>query len=186
MSEAHPGSAQPLALVVDDEPKNLQVVGALLRSKGFRVAVATSGARALELAGQALPDVILLDVMMPAMDGFETCRRLKAAPRTSGIPVLFLTARAGSEDAVEGFRVGGADYIRKPFQAEELVARVQTHAQLHRLRGLLTICSGCQRIRNEESIWEQLEVYVERRAQVSFSHGLCQDCLDRLYPEEGA
>ena len=184
MSDHQPAAAQPLALVVDDEPKNLQVVGALLRTKGFRVAVATSGARALELARQAPPDVILLDVMMPVMDGFETCRRLKAELTTSGIPVLFLTARAGSEDAVEGFRVGGADYIRKPFHADELVARVQTHAELHRLRGLLTICSGCQRIRNERAEWEKLDVYVAERAHVTFSHGLCQECLDRLYPED--
>jgi DNA-binding response OmpR family regulator len=184
VSDAEPAAVQPLALVVDDEPKNLQVVGALLRSRGFRVAVATSGARAIELARQSLPDVILLDVMMPTMDGFETCRRLKRDLRTAGIPILFLTARAGSEDAVEGFRVGGADYIRKPFHADELVARVQTHAELHRLRGLLTICSGCQRIRNESSVWERLDFYVAARANVTFSHGLCQDCLDRLYPED--
>lgn len=172
----------PLVLVVDDEAKNLQVVGALLRERGFRVAIAMEGHQALAIAVESQPDAILLDVMMPGMDGLEVCRALRRDIRTAGIPVLFLTARTSEEDVVAGFAAGGVDYVPKPFRPEELIARVTAHAQLRRMRGLLYVCAHCQRIRNEERSWERLESYVAHHTDATFSHGVCPDCLARYFP----
>ena len=183
MSHVEHAISEPLVLAVDDEPANLQVVGALLSRSGFRVAVALDGEQALATAIEAVPDVVLLDVTMPGMSGLEVCRQLKRDLRTAGIPVIFLTARTETEDVVAGFEAGGVDYVAKPFRAAELVARTRTHAQLHRLRGLLTVCSHCSRIRNEHQAWERLDAYVTRHSDAAFSHGLCDECLAQHFPE---
>ena len=121
-------------LVVDDTPQNLQLLGKLLRDEGYRIIVAQSGRQALEAVKKVVPDLILLDVMMPEMDGFETCTRLKEIPVTRDIPVIFLTARTETESVVKGLRLGAVDYVTKPFSAEELLVRVETHLTLQRLR----------------------------------------------------
>ena len=119
-------------LVVDDTPANLEVLCLALEADGYEVMFADAGAVALDLAARFGPDLILLDVTMPAMDGFEVCRRLQQDETTRAIPVLFLTARDATEDVVAGFRAGGVDYIVKPFRKEEVLARVRT--QLERVR----------------------------------------------------
>ncbi len=124
-------------LVVDDITRNLQVVGTLLRHAGYEVMPATSDAEALEGAQEQVPDLILLDLMMPDMDGLEVCRRLKADPVLKAIPVIFLTASNEMEHLVNGFEVGAVDYITKPFNAPELLARVRTHLELKRARGTI-------------------------------------------------
>jgi|GEM_PF-228999 DNA-binding response OmpR family regulator/signal transduction histidine kinase len=116
-------------MVVDDTPENLDLVRQALESIGCEVMVATSGERALETLQQQVPELILLDVMMPGMDGFEVCRRLRQDETTRAIPVIFLTARDAADDIVEGFRAGGVDYIVKPFRKEEVLARVRTHLE---------------------------------------------------------
>ena len=121
-------------LVVDDTPQNLQLLGKLLRDEGYRIIVAQSGRQALEAVKKVVPDLILLDVMMPEMDGFETCTRLKEIPVTRDIPVIFLTARTETESVVKGLRLGAVDYVTKPFSADELLVRVETHLTLQRLR----------------------------------------------------
>jgi signal transduction histidine kinase len=126
--------ARSRVLVVDDIPKNLQVVGAMLRSDGHELMAATSGAQALEGVRHQLPDLILLDLMMPEMDGLEVCRRLKSDPLTQAIPVIFLTASNEMEHLVRGFEAGAVDYITKPFNAPELLARVRTHLELKHAR----------------------------------------------------
>lgn len=171
----------PLVLCVDDEPGNLQVLGPLLKHHGFRVAFALDGPKAISLALENPPDLILLDVSMPGMDGLAVCRALHADLRTTGVPVIFLTARTTSTDIVAGFRAGAVDYVGKPFQAEELIARVTVHTQLRRLRGLLTVCCHCHQIRNEAQAWERIESYVSRHTDASFSHGLCPTCLAKHY-----
>jgi adenylate cyclase len=120
-------------LVVDDTPSNLQMLSATLKDKGYQVSVATSGGQALEWVTRVRPDLILLDVMMPEMDGFETCRRLKATDATNDIPVIFLTARTDTADIVRGFELGAVDYVAKPFNTHELLARVNTHLTIDRL-----------------------------------------------------
>lgn len=117
-------------LIVDDNTRNLQVLGKILSDKGFKTGFAQSGDQAFDAIEAKLPDLILLDVMMPQMDGFEVCRRLKETPVTKKIPVIFLTARMEKEDIVRGFKMGAADYVTKPFDPHELIARVETHLQL--------------------------------------------------------
>jgi two-component system sensor histidine kinase/response regulator len=121
-------------LVVDDIPKNLQVVGTMLRNAGYAVMPATSGARALEGVRVQLPDLILLDLMMPDMDGLEVCRQLKADPLTQEIPIVFLTASNEMDHLVKGFQAGAVDYVTKPFNPPELLARVRTHLELKHAR----------------------------------------------------
>ncbi|MCB2204158.1 hybrid sensor histidine kinase/response regulator [bacterium] len=122
--------SRPLLLIVDDVSKNLQVLGNFLREEDYDISAAMSGKQAISIAIDTQPDLILLDIMMPEMDGFETCRRLKADERTKEIPVIFLTARTDTEDVVKGFSLGAVDYVTKPFNRLELLARVSTHLAL--------------------------------------------------------
>ena len=122
----------PRILVVDDTPVNLELLVDHLEIHGYEVLVALGGYEALERVRYARPDLILLDVMMPDLDGFETCRRLKQDVSTRDIPVIFMTALTDIDSKVSGFAAGGIDYISKPFQIEELVARVETHIKLRR------------------------------------------------------
>ena len=125
---------QPQVLIVDDVPANLNLLRQALESEGYNVIAAPSGEIALQIVARAQPDLILLDVMMPGIDGFETCRRLKADKATADIPVIFITARDEAASIVEGFHAGGLDYITKPFKHEEVQARVQTHLTIKNLR----------------------------------------------------
>lgn len=122
-----------LILIVDDIPTNLDVISEALSNEGYKVAIATSGERALQQIERRPPDLILLDVMMPGIDGFETCQRLKANPKTCDIPVMFMTALADVDNKVKGLKLGAVDYVTKPFQEEEVLARVKTHLQLRLL-----------------------------------------------------
>jgi DNA-binding NtrC family response regulator len=117
-------------LIVDDVPANLDVLFEALEAASCKVLVATDGATAIEVAGREKPDVVLLDVLMPGLDGFATCRRLRSAPATRGIPVIFLTALDDTEEIVKGFRAGALDYIAKPFRKDEVLARIRTHVEL--------------------------------------------------------
>lgn len=120
-------------LIVDDVPANISILSDALEQGGYDILVATSGEDALNIVRRTTVDVILLDLVMPEMDGFETCCRLKADARTVDIPVIFITVKGETEAIVEGFRTGGVDYIVKPFQKEEVLARVETHLKISRL-----------------------------------------------------
>jgi DNA-binding response OmpR family regulator len=123
-------SDRPAVLVVDDIPDNLRALGSLLENAGYEVRLAANGPDALTSAAAAPPDLILLDVLMPGMDGYELCRRLRALPLQPAAPVIFISALDRVEDKVAAFREGGVDYIAKPFQADEVLARIRTHLQL--------------------------------------------------------
>jgi len=118
-------------LIVDDTPANIDVLRRILDS--YEISIAMNGESALTLIEKNRPDLILLDVMMPGIDGFETCERLKANPATKNIPVIFVTAKTEVEDVVRGFKIGSVDYIAKPFKREEVVSRVQTHLKIEQL-----------------------------------------------------
>ena len=120
-------------LIVDDIPANLNLLCEALEPQGYKILGATSGERALEIANRTVVDLILLDIVMKGMDGFETCRRLKAEEKTADIPVIFITIKDEVEDIVNGFQVGGVDYITKSAQKEELLARVKTHLKISQL-----------------------------------------------------
>jgi len=120
-------------LIVDDTPTNLGVIADYLKTYGFRIRMTRSGEKALKRVKYAPPDIILLDVMMPGIDGFETCRRLKADETSRDIPVIFMTALVNPDDKVKGFKVGAVDYVTKPLHQEEVLARVTTHLQIRDL-----------------------------------------------------
>ena len=127
-------SATESILLVDDNPTNLQVLFQTLEGVGCKLLIAKNGEMALSIAGKALPDLILLDIMMPDIDGYEVCRQLKNNPATSSIPVIFLSALGDTEDKVKGLQLGAVDYVTKPFQPDEVIARVNTHLTIHRLK----------------------------------------------------
>ncbi|HJU84186.1 MAG TPA: hybrid sensor histidine kinase/response regulator [Holophagaceae bacterium] len=131
--ENHTGNV----LIVDDNPMNLDLLGQLLRDHGYKVRAVPSGAMALEAVKAAPPELVLMDVTMPGMDGYEACRRIKADPDSEAIPVLFLSAMDDPLDKVRAFEAGGADYVTKPFQPEEVMARVTHHLQLSRTQSYL-------------------------------------------------
>ncbi|MDP9291141.1 MAG: sigma 54-interacting transcriptional regulator, partial [Verrucomicrobiota bacterium] len=120
-------------LIVDDAPANLRTLTDTLEPCGYEILAAARGDIALKVAARAMPDLILLDVVMPGQDGFEICRELKRDEITRGIPVIFITAKTETSDLVNGFRVGAVDYIQKPFQTGEVVSRVETHLKINRL-----------------------------------------------------
>ena len=126
-----------LILIVDDTEQNLEVLGNLLSENNYDLAIATNGIEAIESINTTIPDLVLLDVMMPEIDGFETCKRIKQQERTKDLPIIFLTAKVETEDIIRGFHVGGIDYITKPFRKEELLARVDTHVKLRKTQKAL-------------------------------------------------
>jgi two-component system, sensor histidine kinase and response regulator len=125
---------KPLILIVDDTPKNLQLLSNILHDKGYNICIATSGIRALETINTEAPDLILLDIQMPIMDGFETFKALKLNAKAKDIPIIFLTAVVEPEKILQGFELGAVDYITKPFNIPELSARVATHIEIKRSR----------------------------------------------------
>jgi phosphoserine phosphatase RsbU/P len=149
-------------LLVDDEPANIQIVNSILKDV-YKTRIATSGAKALELASQEpAPDLILLDVMMPEMDGYEVCSRLKSADHTRDIPVIFLTGQTEIEDETKGFKVGAVDYIHKPFSPAVVQARVHTHLVLRGIREQLA--SQLQTIQCEMDTARQIQISILPRA----------------------
>ena len=205
------GRVEHNLLIVDDISDNIQVLGHVLAKEDYLVSFATDGRQALEMIAENDFDLILLDIMMPRMDGYEVCRRLKRLPDKSEIPVIFLTARTEAQDIIKGFEVGAVDYVTKPFNAPELLARVRTHielrtarvtidkrnlelaqknhelqnalARIKSLEGILPICSYCNNIRDEKGDWHRLETYISRHSTAEFSHGICPLCMRRHHPD---
>ncbi len=124
----------PNILIVDDTPANLRLLSGILKEEGYKVRPAPSGPLALSAAQNSAPDLILLDINMPEMDGYEVCRQLKADKELARVPVIFLSALSETEDKLKAFEAGGVDYITKPFQYEEVRARVETHLRIRRLQ----------------------------------------------------
>ncbi|MFP4547326.1 MAG: response regulator [Fidelibacterota bacterium] len=187
----------PTILIVEDSPTNIQVLGRVLKNEGYELAIATDGREGLQVARNIRPDLILLDIMMPVMDGIESCEQLKKEEQTRDIPVIFLTARGNMDDIIAGFKIGAVDYITKPFNSHELLARVKTHITLQQtikklrqaldevktLKGLLPICAKCKKVRDDEGYWQSVEKYISQKTEAKFTHSICPDCLKDLYPE---
>jgi two-component system sensor histidine kinase/response regulator len=127
----------PSVLIVDDMPKNIQLLGSILKNESIDIEFATSGKEALEWLQSKHFDLVLLDIMMPEMDGFEVCRRIKENPETADIAVIFITAKTDIQSIVQGFEAGAVDYLTKPFNKNELIARVRTHITLQRQKRML-------------------------------------------------
>jgi two-component system, sensor histidine kinase and response regulator len=144
----------PNVIVVDDTPANLQLLTGMLKERGYKVRPVPSGKLALQAAKNDPPDLILLDIMMPEMDGYEVCERLKADEKLREIPVIFISALNETMDKVRAFGVGGVDYVTKPFQFEEVAARVSTHLELQRQRRKLK--ENYERLRRLEELRDNL------------------------------
>jgi signal transduction histidine kinase len=135
--EVHSNSKYTI-LIIDDVPENIQVVSSILYQKGVNIAIAQSGGEALKIISRKSPDLILLDIIMPEMDGFAVCEHLQHDPATKEIPIIFLTAKNQPDDIVKGFNLGAVDYVTKPFNPAELLSRVFTHLELKKSRDLIS------------------------------------------------
>ena len=199
-----PTKTQGNVLVVDDTPENLMVLSEYLTREGYTVRPVLSGDLAIQAAELMPPEIILLDINMPDMNGYDLCRKLKSIDILKSIPVLFISALDETMDKVKAFESGGVDYITKPFQFEEVSVRVQTHLHLYRLelerekiiadlesallevkqlQGLLPICASCKNVRDDKGYWNSIEGYLTKHSDARFSHSICPDCKKELYPD---
>ncbi len=190
-------------LIVEDERVNVNIILDALKPH-FKTYIAMNGIQGLDRARQNLPDIILLDIVMPGMDGYEVCRQLKSDDRTSGIPIIFLTAMSDIGFEKKGLELGAVDYITKPILPDIVRLRVGHHlekeayrksleikiqelkqamAQIKSLKGLLPICAHCKNIRDDKGYWNQIEDYIQKHSEAEFSHGICPNCVEILYPD---
>ena len=204
-------------LIVDDSPDQQALLRSILGKAGHGAIVSADSAKSasavLNLEGDAPTqkiDLILMDVLMPEQDGVETCRQIKRCAHLQDIPIIMVTAKSDLSNLKAAFSAGAMDYISKPVNSVELLARVSSALTLksemdHRksrelelrrsneelqralkevkvLRGLIPICASCKKIRNDGGFWQQLEEYLGEHSEAEFSHGLCQPCIKKLYP----
>lgn len=176
-------SVKPTMLIVDDSPANLHVLLESLKEAGYKVLVAINGESAVRQADFAKPEIIILDVMMPGMDGFEACRRLKQQPNTREIPVIFMTALSETVDKLKGFEAGGVDYITKPFNVVEFLARINVHVELKRAREALKTAN--QELQDINQKLRHSQEQLERMARIDPLTELAnrRDMVERLEQE---
>ncbi len=189
-------------LIAEDDPVSRRLLQAILVRWGYDVAVARDGIEAWEmLKGEDAPKLAILDWMMPGIDGVTICRKIRGMQRSQPIYIILLTAKGNKEDIVEGLQAGADDYVTKPFDRDELRARVcvgewviQLQSELadrvrelenalshvRRLQGLLPICSYCKKIRDDKNYWRQVEEYISERSEAEFSHSICPDCYEKI------
>jgi len=206
-------------LIVEDSRDEQELLSTRLRAAGYgSVMVADSGEAAYGILGQVNAgqttegvDLILMDIMLPGVDGLEACRRITTTERLQDIPIIVITAKTEEKDLLAAFAAGAMDYIRKPVNPAELVARVssaltlraerntrkareqelllrtqaleQAMREVKVLRGFIPICAKCKRIRIDTGVWQQLEEYIQGHSEVEFSHGICQVRMKEVYPE---
>jgi DNA-binding response OmpR family regulator len=193
-------------LVAEDQVVSRHLLVANVRKWGYEVIAAQDGAQAWEaLQAEDSPQLAILDWLMPGMDGIEICRQIRLGPQTRPIYLILLTARRGAEDKVRGLQSGADDYVTKPFNREELRARVQVGrrvlelqealaqrvreleealSRVKTLQGLLPICSYCKKIRDDQNYWQQVEGYISDHSEAQFSHGICPECYARFVQPE--
>lgn len=199
-------------LVTDDDPDILLLFTTFLVDEGYEVREATTGKECLDAARSRHPDLVLLDVVLPDMTGIEVCTQIKAEPGLRDTFVILVSgARVSSEYQAEGLNAGADGYIAKGVSNGEFLARIQTLvrikqvedrlrekeeeqrklvselekalAEIKTLKGLIPICASCKKIRDDEGYWDQLETYMAKHTSAVFSHGICPECAERLYPE---
>jgi PleD family two-component response regulator len=188
-------------LIADDTPEHLTVLRQMLAEQNYMVRPALNGEIAIKAANESPPDLILLDIRMPGMDGYEVCQQLKSEEKTRKIPVIFISALNELDDKVKAFSLGGVDYITKPFQTEEVLARIKTHLTLRNLQksledknaqlqsaldeiktlqGIIPICANCKKVRDDENYWNEVEGYL-KKLDIMLSHSVCPDCSKKLF-----
>jgi len=192
-------------LIADDDPVFRRLLEASLAAWRYDVVSSRDGAQTLKLLQEdEAPCLAILNWMMPELDGIEVCRRLRAHPTPTPPYLILLTSRGRMDDIVAGLNAGANDYITKPFDRDELRARLgvgvrvlelqgklaervreleSALARVKQLQGLLPICAYCKKVRDDKDYWHQVESYVSQHADVQFSHGICPDCFEREMPE---
>jgi DNA-binding response OmpR family regulator len=193
-------------LIAEDDAVSRRLLELCLLRWGYEVIVAKDGIEALNvLSRENRPPLAILDWMMPGIDGIELCRKIRAKQDLIPTHIILLTARNGKADIVYGLEAGADDYIAKPFDRDELRARIQvgmrlvelqrklaervddlTHAlqQVKQLQGLLPICSYCKKIRGDNNYWQQVESYISTHSEAQFSHGICPECFETIVKPE--
>ncbi|MEN9443835.1 MAG: hypothetical protein RIS47_725 [Bacteroidota bacterium] len=174
-------SNQPTSiLVADDVFTNIEFLRYILRKEKYNIIPVTNGSEALQAVKENAIDLILLDVMMPEVDGFEVCRQLKEDPNTADIPVIFLTARTDIESTVKGFELGAVDYVTKPFHRQELLARVKTHIDLKRSKSSMTSSTAMydEKLSTTAKLAQQLLDSLQNGGNLSNSQALAQQIID--------
>ena len=172
-----------LVLIVDDNPLNIKFLQTLLTHQLYQVYSAQDGLQACRIAKKIVPDIILLDIMMPVMNGFDACKRLKEMPETADIPIIFLTSKADTRDILKGFKLGAIDYITKPFQYKELLARISTHLKLKFARDILkqmAMLDGLTQLYNHCYINQRLEQEISEAKRHFHSLSVFMFDLDHL------
>jgi sigma-B regulation protein RsbU (phosphoserine phosphatase) len=172
-------------LIADDDRMSTTMLGRTLAAWNFEVTVADDGAAAwASIIGDNPPGLAIIDWEMPGLDGIELCKRIRATELRAPLYVILLTARTGRHDLVAGLEAGADDYLTKPFEPDELRARIHVGQRtlalignIKRLTGLLPICSYCKRIRSDHNYWEQVEGYITEHTDAQFTHGICPPCL---------
>jgi phosphoserine phosphatase RsbU/P len=192
-------------LIADDSISSRTMLAGVLKKIGYEVVETVNGAAAWEVLRQpGAPALVILDRVMPEMDGLEVLRRIRGIETDYPPYVIMLTSKGEKADIVAGLDAGANDYLSKPFDAGELRARVevgrrmiemqnalaskveelrQAFDQIKTLRGIVPICANCKKIRDDQGYWNQVEVYVRNHTEATFSHGLCPECVKKLYPE---
>ncbi len=192
-------------LIAEDDFTSRTMLAAVLKKNGYEVVETADGSQAwLELQKPDAPRLAILDWMMPGLDGLEVVDRVRASQPTQPPYLIILTTRDQKADIIAGLEAGADDYLTKPFDAGELRARVevgqrmvqmqkqlaakieelsQALEQIKTLRGIVPICANCKKIRDDAGYWQQVEVYVRDHTEAEFSHGLCPDCMQALYPD---
>ena len=202
-------------LVIEDDPMSMKLIRKILQiNDNYAVLEAENADDGIEMACKYHPGIILMDILMPGMNGIEATKRLKEDQQTKDIPVLFISALDETDDKVKAFQSGGVDYITKPFQFEEVFARIKTHltlrnmnAQLEEknirlqsineelqgaleeiktLKGILPICGNCKKIRDDKGYWNQIESFIRDHSEAEFSHSICPECVRALYPDSNS
>lgn len=188
-------------LVVDDEAVNRRVLSNFLTAEGYTVEAAPGGAEALDVLEQRETDLVLLDIMMPRVSGYDVCREARRYFAFEELPIIFLSAKIQPADVVMGLAQGANDFLLKPISKAELLARIRPHfamleiyrhlehlveekvSQVKVLGGLLPICSTCKRIRDDAGYWAELETFIAERSEAQFTHGVCPSCARRHFSE---
>jgi DNA-binding response OmpR family regulator len=188
-------------LIAEDDELSRTLLATVLGKLGFEVVTANNGVEAIKVLAQpGAPSLVLLDLMMPEMDGIEVCKWIRQSANPAEAYVIFLTARSGKDDIVSGLAAGANDYLTKPFDISELQARINVGAKVielqnrlsgrvaeleqaldkvKRLQGLLPICSHCKRIRDDDNYWQAVDFYITQHTEAVFSHSICPDCYQQ-------
>jgi sigma-B regulation protein RsbU (phosphoserine phosphatase) len=191
-------------VIAEDEKISRKILEMALIKAGHDVVAVENGIKALESIQKDVPDMLITDWMMPDLDGVELCHRVRALNLSSYVYIIFLTALTQKENIIRGLDAGADDYITKPFERAELLARVRAGerviqlektlrqkntelsealAQVKQLKGLLPICMFCKKIRNDKNYWQKVEDYLTEHTEADFSHSICPECLEKHYPE---